>query len=462
MDLVTCRNLLIYLRPELQQTVLDLFAYSLQQSQGYLFLGKAETARPTKATFELVNKKWKIYHCLSGPLHFPVYETQGGHGPAVNSWHDSRRRQGIGAAIPNPIDLTQADYDTAHLRRINETILRYTTTAVVIIDRSYRILTINAAARRLLGVLDLAYDQDFLHTVRGVPYHEVRRAIDTAFHEHTTMNLSELELNHPSETSGHYVNLTIMIMTLESGGPELAVITAHDITEQVQMKKRLDAVQHEHEELVAELNTTNKRFSTMNKELQDANEELQAANEELMLTQEELQATNEEFEATNEELQATNEELETNNEELQATNEELQTTNEELSFRTAELQEISRQYRIEQLQLSVLLERFPHYVMVLNADNFTVHAVNPAYKDLLSSREVRGLSVRDVFSGPDVDQLVQLLQGSAEDGQSIKSGPLLASIRDGETEKFVHTIVPIVDANSSHVNRLFIYSEKVE
>ena len=462
MDLVTCRNLLIYLRPELQQTVLDLFAYSLQQSQGYLFLGKAETARPTKATFELVNKKWKIYHCLTGPLHFPVYETQGGHGPAVNSWHESRRRPAIGAAIPNPIDLTQADHDTAHLRRINETILRYTTTAVVIIDRSYRILTINAAARRLLGVLDLAYDQDFLHTVRGVPYHEVRRAIDTAFHEHTTMNLSELELNHPSETSGHYVNLTIMIMTLESGGPELAVITAHDITEQVHMKKRLDAVQHEHEELVAELNTTNKRFSTMNKELQDANEELQAANEELMLTQEELQATNEEFEATNEELQATNEELETNNEELQATNEELQTTNEELGFRTAELQEISRQYRIEQLQLSVLLERFPHYVMVLNADNFTVHAVNPAYKDLLSNHEVRGLPVRDVFSGPDVDQLVQLLQGSAEDGQSIKSGPLLASIRDGETEKFVHTIVPIVDANSSHVNRLFIYSEKAE
>ncbi len=67
-DLVICRNLLIYLKPELQQTVLDLFAYSLHQSNGYLFLGKAETARPTKATFELVNKKWKIYRCLSGPL----------------------------------------------------------------------------------------------------------------------------------------------------------------------------------------------------------------------------------------------------------------------------------------------------------------------------------------------------------------------------------------------------------
>src|ERR1044072_92784 len=70
MDLVTCRNLLIYLKPELQQVVLDLFAYSLQQSRGFLFLGKAETARPTKATFELINKRWKIYRCVSGPLNF--------------------------------------------------------------------------------------------------------------------------------------------------------------------------------------------------------------------------------------------------------------------------------------------------------------------------------------------------------------------------------------------------------
>src|ERR1051325_2763305 len=75
-DLVSCRNLLIYLKPDLQQVVLDLFAYSLHQSHGYLFLGKAETTRPTKATFELVNKKWKIYRCLGGP--HPLLLKEGG------------------------------------------------------------------------------------------------------------------------------------------------------------------------------------------------------------------------------------------------------------------------------------------------------------------------------------------------------------------------------------------------
>src|SRR5947199_3009456 len=71
-SMVSCRNLLIYLKPELQQRVLDLFAYSLQHNNGYLFLGKAETARPSKGTFESVNKKWKIYRCLSGPLTIPA------------------------------------------------------------------------------------------------------------------------------------------------------------------------------------------------------------------------------------------------------------------------------------------------------------------------------------------------------------------------------------------------------
>ena len=258
-DLVSCRNLLIYLKPDLQQVVLDLFAYSLPQANGYLFLGKAETARPTKATFGLVNKKWKIYRCLGGPIAFPVNEGSVQMNTPNNSWRDTRRRQST--ALQAPHDLSRAEIEIAQLRRVNETMLRYTNVAVVIIDGQYRILTINAAARRLLGVRDIVYDQDFLHTLRGMPYQEVRRAIDTGFREHTTMTLQELELDQTSEGSGRYV------------------ITALDVTEQVQIKKRLEAVQREHAELVGELSAANKRLGTMNKELQDANEEL-------MLTQE--------------------------------------------------------------------------------------------------------------------------------------------------------------------------------
>ena len=462
-DLVTCRNLLIYLKPELQQTVLDLFAYSLSSSHGYLFLGKAETTRPTKATFELINKKWKIYRCLGGPGPFPVQESAFT-GPSTNSWREPRRRPNT-ANASSIAELAPSEVEVTHLRRINETVLRCTNVAIVIIDRSYRIVTINASARRLLGIRDIAYDQDFLHSVRGLPYQEVRRAIDTVFREHTTVSLPELELDQNSEASGRYVNFTVMLMQVEQGTPEFSVITASDATEQVQMRRRLEAVQREHSDLVSELSAANKRLGTMNKELQDANEELQAANEELMLTQEELQATNEEFEATNEELQATNEELETNNEELQATNEELQTTNDELSARTAELQDMTHQHRTEQLQLSSVLERFPHYAMVLNAEDLTIHAVNPAYNELLGKRDVINHPVQEIFIGKDLEEFVKILKNAAQSAESVNTPPIQASVpTDAYTDprRFVHTIVPISDANGSNVTRLFVYSEGVE
>src|SRR5215204_2100997 len=113
-DLVSCRNLLIYLKPQLQQVVLDLFAYSLHQSHGYLFLGKAETARPTKATFELVNKKWKIYRCLGGPLTFPLQGTSPATRRDAVVWQEPRRRQMLGA-IPGAHELTQSETEIAQL-----------------------------------------------------------------------------------------------------------------------------------------------------------------------------------------------------------------------------------------------------------------------------------------------------------------------------------------------------------
>ena len=460
-DLVVCRNLLIYLNPELQQTVLDLFAYSLHQSHGYLFLGKAETTRPTKASFELVNKKWKIYRCLGGPLSFPTYHASQPVSQITEGRRESRPRS---ATSPSEYEITAAETDVGHLRRINEMMLRYLTAGVVVMDRSYRILTINSAARRMLGIRDVAYDQDFLHSVRGLPYQDVRAAIDLAFRERSTTTLKDLELDHISVGTGsRYIDMTIMLMPVEVGGPDIAVITVIDTTEGAQAGKRLEAVQREQADLVGELSAANKRFAEMNKELQDANEELQAANEELMLTQEELQATNEEFEATNEELQATNEELETNNEELQATNEELQTTNDELAARTMELHHLAKANTEEQFQLSELLERFPYYVMVVSADDLTIQAVNPGYVLLLGKRDVVGLPVTEFFSGRELHKLTDTLREVAQHGKPVTTPPM--SVRATEyggkaEDRFVHSVVPIHSNEGKKPERLFIYSEK--
>ena len=460
-DLVVCRNLLIYLKPELQGTVLDLFAYSLHQSRGYLFLGKAETARPTKASFELVNKKWKIYRCVGGPLSFTTHPAGVRHVPQViDDLRDSHRLPAAGTAHE-----ATADTDITQLRRMNETMLRYLPAGVVIIDRNYRILTINAAARRLLGIRDLAFDQDFLHVVRGLPYHDVRAAIDLAFREHSTTILRDLELEPITVGSGRYLDVTIMVMPVEGGAPELACVTVIDTTEGTQAKKRLEAAQREQVELVSELSAANKRFFDINKELQEANEELQAANEELMLTQEELQATNEEFEATNEELQATNEELETNNEELQAANEELQATNDELTARTLDFQTFTSENNQQQFQLSELLERFPYFVMIVKADDLRIEAVNPGYALLLGKREIIGLPVTEFFKGDDLYKLTDTLRAVAQHGKPLTTAPMAVRATEygGRAEdQFVHSIVPLHSADGTKPERLFIYTEKAE
>ena len=223
---VVCRNLMIYLKPELQHDILDLFAYSLHQTQGYLFLGKAETARPSKATFDLVNKKWKVYRCVSGPMALPAQ------GRPMNA------RQTEWQTISRRIDL--ADRDAAQdeitpLRRINEVMFRYLPIGITVIDHEYRIITVNAAARRLLGIRDLASEQDFLHTSRGLPYTEVRQAIDGAFTDHATATLSDIAIENGS---GRFLTLTVMPAHIDDSGMQLAVITVMDVTETVVTKRR--------------------------------------------------------------------------------------------------------------------------------------------------------------------------------------------------------------------------------
>ncbi|HEY0543910.1 MAG TPA: CheR family methyltransferase [Pyrinomonadaceae bacterium] len=463
-DMVVCRNLLIYLKPELQQAILDLFAYSLHQTNGYLFLGKAETARPTKATFEIVSKKWKIYRCMGGPLALPPTQDVSPTHMGVGLPYSERRARAyhLADAERQTFPPEVFEREVSQLRHFNEVMLRYLPLGVVVIDRSYRIIMLNGGARRLLGIREVANEQDFLHTVRGLPYAQVREGIDTAFRERSPVALNELELDASFGSASRYINLIIMITQTEPGAPELALLSISDATEQVQTRKRLEAVQAEQTQLVGELSTANKRFSDMNKELQDANEELQAANEELMLTQEELQATNEEFEATNEELQATNEELETNNEELQATNEELQTTNDELTARTHEMQEVGKELASERIRLSEMIGMLPLYIMMLKGPELLVENFNPRYERLFGGREIKNRSFEEIFSGAEMEQFVETVRKAYKEDQTLTTPRMLTHVPDEKGEPvesyFIHTIIPIHDS-AGKVGGVFIYTE---
>ena len=284
------------------------------------------------------------------------------------------------------------------------------------------------------------------------------------FRERGSITLAEVEIENASGVSKRYVTLTLTAMQAEAGAPDMVVLSVMDATEQVQTRKRLEAIQSEQSQLVEELSASNTRFSNMNKELQDANEELQAANEELMLTQEELQATNEEFEATNEELQATNEELETNNEELQATNEELQTTNDELSARTHELQELTREIASERKLLTEMVENSPFLIMVLKGSSLVLSAYNAGYASLFNNRHIIGHPFEEIFSGAEMPDFVRLVR-EAYDQDSPRRTPRMHTHVPNEQGEltdsyFVHTIVPVHDAEDD-VGGLIIYTENV-
>lgn len=400
-DLVLCRNVLIYFTPELQDYVLNQFAFSLS-SNGYLFLGKAETVRPAQSYYELVNKQWKIYRCNNNAAPLARRQILPALSRPMLEENIKRSTRMITKVIATPEE-SASMAELNQLRRINELLLRFLPVGLVVIDRSYRLLTANGAARRLLGLRELADDQDFLHSVRGIPYSQVRAAIDTVFRERSVLTLSEIELAPTIGGNGRYLSLSIALMQLEAGLPDLAAINISDVTEQVETRRQLETVHLEQSRLMGELSEANRRLNDLSKELTDANEELQVANEELMLTHEELQASIEEFETTNEELQATNEELETNNEELQATNEELQATNEELQAtneelraRTGDLQEITIAVENERTRLAEMVESAPFYIVVLRGSNLEVEAFNPRYLPMLHGREIRNQPIEQV------------------------------------------------------------------
>ncbi|HET9939482.1 MAG TPA: chemotaxis protein CheB [Candidatus Eisenbacteria bacterium] len=450
-DLVSCRNLLIYFKPELQQAVLDLFAYSLQQTHGFLFLGKAETARPSRSTYEIVNKKWKVYRCLSGPLPIAVRprgEKGRGESPAVSgpATLNAETLQAAGARIPEEVEL----------RRVNELFLRSLSVGVCAIDRSYKILSVNAMARRLFGIREVATDQDFLHTVQGLPYVEIRNAIDRCFRERTVTVLPQVEL---TDSLGEARFLAIQLIPFEGLGVETALICVENVTELVQTQRRLEAVQSEQSQLAQELGTANHRLMDMNRDLQDANEELQATNEEMMLTQEELQATNEEFEATNEELQATNEELETNNEELQATNEELETTNEELHARTSELQELTRALSNERSRLTQIVEQAPFHVLLLRGPSLIVEDINPPLIDLFPGTKSGQTSFEDVTTDPALLPVRAGVRNAFVNGRPWQSGWIRVG-QPMDLRFYQFTAVPTHDSGGK-VDGIVLYAEDV-
>ena len=289
LDLLVCRNTLMYFNAEAQSRIVARFHFALNE-RGCLFLGKAEMLLTYGQFFTPIDLGHRLFS-RSAKMNLRdrlLVLAQAGDAEATG-------------ALGRQVRLREAAFESAPIPQI-------------IVDSQGNVALINEQARLLLSLSpeDVGRPlQDLEVSYRPV---ELRGPIEQAYAERRPVLLSKVERRL---ADGTLQTLDVQVRPLHDSGTALGVsLTFQDMT-------RYHAL--------------NALLQTAHQELETANEELQSANEELETTNEELQSTIEELETTNEELQSTNEEMETMNEELQSTNEELQTINDELRQRTTDL-----------------------------------------------------------------------------------------------------------------------------
>jgi two-component system, chemotaxis family, CheB/CheR fusion protein len=393
-DLLSCRNTLMYFNAETQGQILGRFQFALND-RGYLYLGKSEMLITHSDLFKPVSVQRRVFTKVPRPtlrdrLLSAAHATDGDGG----STPGSAAREGAFDAAP---------------------------VAQIAVDAAGALILANENARELFGLSanDVGRPpKDLEISYRPV---DLRSNIELAHTDRRGIGLTQVATTTPR---GDARELDVLITPLYSGEQALGTtITYADVTPQRRLQKELESSRHE---------------------LETAYEELQSTVEELETTNEELQSTNEELETTNEELQSSNEELETMNEELQSTNTELETINDELRKRSFELDEVNA-------FLEAILTSMGVAVIVLDR-NLTVRVWNAGSTDLWGVRpeEAEGDHLLGLDLGLPVERLKGPLRQILRDGKDRVELVLEATNRRGRQIECKVVALPFsVDGNQT-------------
>jgi two-component system, chemotaxis family, CheB/CheR fusion protein len=372
-DLLCCRNVLIYFAPALHRRALQLFAFSLRNG-GYLVLGRSESIRAYSEYFMTDQASHKVFRRLAKQAAIPT-----GLGdiltPAQATRHAGNRDWSAAASrrrAVRPRD-TQPGNPTTQA----EVALLGLPIGFILIDEQYAIRSINGAARRFFGIHNAAIDRDFLHTIRYYDTLLLKRAIDTVF---AGESRASVLLTSSSGPTIERRSIRVTCYPASPGkrdDPSLVTLIVEDVTELEQLRESAELAQM----AAQRLRDSNEEILSANFDLTTTIATLRAENEELLVAAEQIQAATEEVETLNEELQASNEELETLNEELQASTEELNTTNEDLHARTLEIQELARQSEQGRNLLVTVLNQLSEAIFVIDSKGNVIHS-NRAYAEL--------------------------------------------------------------------------------
>jgi len=303
LDLLSCRNMLIYMEPELQKKLISLFNYSLNPG-GILVLGSSETLGNHREGFEDIDTRLKIYGRTVTPLPRQLIE-----------FPDSFFHKGllkVEKAIPaKAVDSIQTLADQILLQR-------YAPASVLVNERGDILYITGHTGKYLEPVPGKANWNIFAMAREGIN-HELPVAFRKAMQSFEAVLAPKIKLKTDGEPQ--FVNLTVQRIESPDSIKGMIMVVFSDVT---------NVIENEVFKVRKNKDGSTVEMSELELKLQRSYEELQSAREEMQTSQEELKSTNEELQSTNEELQSTNEELTTSKEEMQSMNEELQTVNAEL------------------------------------------------------------------------------------------------------------------------------------
>lgn len=330
LDLISCRNLLIYMSAELQRKLIPLFHFALKP-QGILFLGTSEGIGGFDTLFTMLDRKAKLYQrkgdCQGtargalGRVLLPVMEI-----------HASRP---LGDVKP---ESTLSSMKMPLQELTERTLLQQIAPASALVNQQGDILYLHG---RTGMYLEMASGEVGISNILKMARKGLRRDLTLALHK--AMSTKEVVrcLGLRVKTNGHFtlVNLTVCPAELSStatSGSDLYLVILDDAPSlSAERMPHGDVTDSAGEKLLAiDAEAT---IGALRQELRAKDEYIQATHEELESSNEELKSSNEEMQSVNEELQSTNEELETSKEELQSVNEELATVNCELQTKVADL-----------------------------------------------------------------------------------------------------------------------------
>jgi PAS domain S-box-containing protein len=312
MDLISCRNLLIYLNSQVQQKIIATFHFALREG-GYLFLGSAETVGDRVDLFEPVSKKWRIYRRIG------VGRTVGVEIPVVTAGGSPAGLRGL----PAPPSASRLDLPTA----AQQILLGRFAPASVMIDRKLEVLYVHGPVEEYLTfpagelttrVVDMARE-GLRARLRGAigqcletgrPVSIIARVRRGAKSVPVRATVSPLRI--PREVDGLLL-VTFEDYVLSAAKPRRRAGEKDDI---LQLQDELKVTREELRSTIDQLEGSNDKFKASNEEVTAANEELQSANEELETSKEELQSLNEELATINGRLQEKVDELESVNNDL--------------------------------------------------------------------------------------------------------------------------------------------------